>query len=112
MWLVTYRALPADFQVLRRKSHLNYGVNSDKYRDYYDIMHISLLGNCICVCYMARDIYRLFVYMSSMCPQSHHLVLTSAAYTLTIYTPVDGVDFVLVAWQVHRQLSGLDIPDF
>ena len=46
-----------------------------------------------------------------MSPYPHSLVLAPAANLLAIWTPVNGIDLVLMAREVFRELSRPDIPD-
>ena len=46
-----------------------------------------------------------------MPPYPHSLVLATAANPLAIWTPVNGIDLVLMTRKVFRELSRPDIPD-
>ena len=47
-----------------------------------------------------------------MSPYPKSPILASAADTLSIRAPIDGINLICVAWQVKHELALGDIPDF
>ena len=47
-----------------------------------------------------------------MPPNSESSVLAATAHTLTIGTPINGVDFISVTWQIKHELALGDVPNF
>lgn len=44
-------------------------------------------------------------------PYPHSFVLSSTAHSLSVWTPVNGEDFVFMTRQVHGEFACADIPD-